>query len=389
MKKSLLISTILFLFIASSAGAIVSDGNQNDIVTSAYRKYKDVNNLTIKVPTVVEVPFSDQYLERLNFAVLDATSNNFEPYFLKQDVLKYESIIGVSSLPTISNIGPIMDGNLSTYADFALPENVQGIVSIILTSTDMVTSSALTTLLDNFVALPSHIEIIAMVNGQEKVVLAKKEMDQNTVNFPKTTSNKWTISYWYSQPLRISELKLVQENNLKNTLNSVRFLAQPGHSYRIYFDPDRYVSAPVGESANLSIAKDVMNLPNTSSQNNPDYVIADTDKDGVPDISDNCVSSPNPDQADINNNQRGDSCDDFDQDTIVNEQDNCPNNPNFDQRDTDGDGIGDVCDNQESRVTEKYPWIPWVGIGFAAAVLIGLFAITASSSSKEVENVNH
>ena len=49
---------------------------------------------------------------------------------------------------------------------------------------------------------------------------------------------------------------------------------------------------------------------------------------------------------------------------VVNSQDNCVNEPNRNQRDTDSDGIGDVCDQEESRITEKYPWIPWLGIGF-------------------------
>jgi len=104
------------------------------------------------------------------------------------------------------------------------------------------------------------------------------------------------------------------------------------------------------------------------------------DSDGVPDIRDNCVSVSNSDQQDINNNGRGDACDDFDQDGIINSKDNCPDNPNRDQRDTDSDGVGDVCDKEESRITERYPWIPWVGIGFAAVVLIVLLVLTARAT---------
>lgn len=44
--------------------------------------------------------------------------------------------------------------------------------------------------------------------------------------------------------------------------------------------------------------------------------------------------------------------------------------------------IGDVCDKEESRVTEKYPWLPMAGIGFAGLVLAVLFTITAQSMFK-------
>lgn len=384
MKKTSLLLPIICLSILFS----VPVSAQNNSVISAYRKYKDIDNLSIKVPTVVEVSLADQFIERFNFAVQDKNSNLFEPYYFNQKILKFDTPIGVNTNP-LSMAGLISDGNTSTYAEFSLPANAQGFTNIVLLSQEPVTSSAVTAILDNYVALPNYIEVTATVNGQEKVVLAKKEVSQNTVRFPKTTSNRWIISYWYSQPLRITEFKLVQEDNSKNTLNSIRFLAQPGHSYRIYFDPDKYVSASVGESANLSLAKEVVSLSNISAQNNPAYILADTDNDGVSDIADNCISSPNPDQADMDNNNRGDACDDFDLDGLINDQDNCPNNPNFDQRDTDGDGIGDICDNQESRITEKYPWIPWVGIGFAALVLIGLFTITARASAKNVENINN
>jgi hypothetical protein len=72
---------------------------------------------------------------------------------------------------------------------------------------------------------------------------------------------------------------------------------------------------------------------------------ADGDGDGIPDDTDNCPSTPNPDQADVNNNRVGDVCDDFDADGILNSDDNCPGVDNSDQADQDSDGVGDVCDN--------------------------------------------
>jgi hypothetical protein len=51
----------------------------------------------------------------------------------------------------------------------------------------------------------------------------------------------------------------------------------------------------------------------------------DTDSDGVPDTSDNCLSVSNPSQTDLDGDVIGDACDpDIDGDSILNEADTCP-----------------------------------------------------------------
>lgn len=372
----------LFLSLSFIVTANAQDLQQNSIfaVTSAYRFYKDIDNISINVPTVVETPFEIDFIERFDFAVLDKTTNSFEPHYVIQKILVNEIPVSVNSVPSTSDANRMIDKDTRTYANFLLPENAQGQVQITVSSLRSITSSALTILLDNNVALPTSVEIRAFVDGQNRIVVANRRMDGQTIRFPQTTSNRWQITFTYSQPLRISELRLNQDNVTKSNTRAIRFLAQPGHSYRIYFDPDRSVEAPVGESSNLASAQDVLVVQAALARSNPNYIMADTDSDGVPDARDNCVSVSNPDQQDINNNSRGDACDDFDQDGVINSEDNCPNNPNRDQRDTDSDGIGDVCDKQESRITEQYPWIPWLGIGFAAIVLIILLALTARTT---------
>ena len=65
----------------------------------------------------------------------------------------------------------------------------------------------------------------------------------------------------------------------------------------------------------------------------------DTDNDGVCDENDNCVTTPNNDQADSDNDGAGDACDtcpldadnDIDQDGVCGDVDNCPSLPNPDQ----------------------------------------------------------
>ncbi|MEK9130299.1 MAG: thrombospondin type 3 repeat-containing protein [Patescibacteria group bacterium] len=382
MKLKILFLSLIVFNIGLTVNAKELFSNSIFSIISAYHFYKDINNISISVPTVVEFPFINEFMERFEFVVLDKTTNTFESYFFKRETLINKIPISINVNPNTHTADLMNDNNIQTYADFPLFNNEQGNIQITLSSPDPITSSTLAVLLDDNVALPSSVEIRAFVNDQDRIVFANQKMGTQTIRFPQTTSNKWTITFTFVQPLRISELQLDQNNAMMLDTYAVRFLAQPAHSYRIYFDPDRTAIAPVGEAGNYVFAKDIFTIPTVPSQLNEDYVIADVDKDGVPDIYDNCVFIINSNQLDINNNKRGDICDDFDQDGLINFKDNCPDNPNQKQKDVDNDGLGDVCDKEESRITERHEWIPWVGIVFAAFVLIILFVLTAKSKNK-------
>ncbi|MBW2194768.1 MAG: thrombospondin type 3 repeat-containing protein [Deltaproteobacteria bacterium] len=73
------------------------------------------------------------------------------------------------------------------------------------------------------------------------------------------------------------------------------------------------------------------------------YADSDSDGDGIGDMSDNCPSTPNPDQLETDGDGLGDLCD------------NCPYQPNADQADADGDGIGDVCEGEQNLPVSPTP----------------------------------
>jgi len=72
---------------------------------------------------------------------------------------------------------------------------------------------------------------------------------------------------------------------------------------------------------------------------------ADTDGDGILDVSDNCPAIPNTDQNDSDMDSLGDICDnDDDNDGVLDGSDNCQFTSNPDQIDLDSDSLGDPCD---------------------------------------------
>lgn len=344
----------------------------------AFQKYKEISAPSIKVPTVVEVPLPNDFSNRFDFAVLDAETNAFQPYLFIESLRTARAPLSVS----VQGGDRMLDGDTRTFTEFALPQSGQGQTSLVLTSTKSMSLSGMTFFLDQFVALPSFIEIRANTDSGEKIVLARSQMHSNSVVFPKTVAKEWTVSFTYGQMLRITEIVLNDETAGMTGTRILRFLAQSKHGYRVYFDADRSVQMRVGEAGNLSSDEGVLRIADALTHTNPRFVLADTDGDSLPDMRDNCVSTANSDQIDIDENGRGDACDDFDKDGRVNSLDNCPNDPNSNQSDVDGDKVGDVCDKEESRVTEKYPWLPMAGIGFAGIVLAVLFTITAQSMFK-------
>lgn len=355
---------------------VFNSANANSGLFQRYKNSIAVPVQNLMVPTVLQADFSVSEIEQDSFAVYDQSSSRFLPY-LFIDGGSQSNVPSAMDMKTWSNISTLVDGNSQTRSEFTLYDpNSKNIAAVELIFPTAINSNALTIILDAYVTLPDFISIKADVNGKEVLMVNKIPVSSSVINFPETLSTRWIVEFEYSQPLRIAEIKF---NNLLNTQTkkSVRFLAEPSHVYMIYANPE--VATPnyaLGmEAPNLTNGDGVKNVGLLSLQINNSFVPADSDKDQVPDMYDNCVSIQNTDQTDVDSNGKGDVCDDFDRDGVIGQSDNCLNIPNYNQKDTDGDSVGDACDPDESRLTEKYPWIVWIALGFAVLVFLCLFFI--------------
>jgi len=368
MKKILLIVFALFVF-----GTTAKANTQTEAVISSFKQVIEIGDLSIKVPKVVEVNLNN-YPNGV-FGIYNLSDKKFEPYAVSEKNNNLLLPVSITASKALSDLNNLFDNNFSNYTQLELPQDGVGNFTATYDFSEKITSKSLSIVLSQYVALPNWISLSIVEQGQEKIVFSKIKPTGNIINFPETVGQRWIITMEYSQPLRINELQI---NNLKGLDRSfnLRFLAKPSLKYLIYSNPEVYLPQNLGEKPNLSSNEDVLYINYKKIIDNPGYVAADSDKDGIADVVDNCLSVSNLKQEDENGNGRGDVCDDYDRDGLINVIDNCVNDPNFNQADMDNDKIGDACDTDESRLTEKYPWLVWGAIIFAFLVFVGLFSLS-------------
>lgn len=386
MYRLCVLLVVMVLLSASAVPAVAVDrvegttgpaaSNESCEPLCAFSQAVTVSPAGLRVPSVVEYALPDTWQSGA-VAVVDMTSANIIPSLVQTTTETLATPITIYTADQ-QPLPSLTDNRLDTTYTFSVRPDMPGRAALTVRASGPVTVSAFRLNLAENVIAPRSVSVAVLSEqGEETVVLSPVPMSgDGVVRFPVTTARDFYITFTHTQPLRISEVSLYEKDPTIDRRSAVRFLARPGGSYRLYLDPDRSVSLPVGESPNLVSDKDVRQFALGTLTANPDYVPADRDRDGVLDVSDNCVSVANPDQLDIDSNGVGDACDDFDRDGIQNSADNCPDQTNRTQSDEDGDGIGDACDEEESRFTEQYSWIPWVGMGIVLVVLVGLLALT-------------
>jgi hypothetical protein len=350
-----------------------------------FREELLLKDIQVPVPTVVEVPLTHIMYERTNVAVYEVDTKTFKPHYVR--VTNIEKPVSVDVFIDDTRVSLLNDGYTHEGIDLPFQEGLNT-ATLSFYADQSIESSGIIFDFDTHVVIPRTIRIVASHEGEDTVVVAERSFDGDVIQFPHIVAQLWHVTLTYTQPIRLNEVRLIQDKVLSTQYRAVRFLAQPDYSYRIFHDADRATTIAVGEAGNLSADAGVVAYGVFVSTANPLYKQADSDSDGTPDIRDNCVLVSNTDQQDLDQNGIGDICDDFDRDGVRGYVDNCPNEPNANQKDTDADGVGDVCDATENRLTEKYPWIPWAGIGIAVLVLCVLFLLVATTPKRNEESIN-
>ncbi len=353
-------------------------------VFSLFRTVASIDNLNLTVPTVIEASINN--INEQSIAIREVETNNRQPlvFISKTSSTPYT----ITTKSNGYNTGVLHDENVSTFLEFpVLSSNTisNSEVSLLFHYVSQIETSQLQFTLDKNVSLPEYVEVFVYKNGQRITVLSKQKIGSNILQFPQYTTSELEVVFYYSQPLRISEIGFTEVQPSYSS-RYLRFLARPGYSYEIYKDADVMVPYQyLSEAGNLyEETINIKTLGNIIFNANPRYIPSDQDRDGISDAQDNCVTTANTDQSDINNNRRGDACEDFDLDGVINAVDNCPDKPNSLQQDKDSDGRGDHCDDEESRLVERWKFLPWIGIGVGFGVVILLFKLTLRHEEKNI-----
>ena len=410
MKKILF--SILLIFVSFTIALAKDDVNNLKATTAQKSNFKSVaivERNDFLVPTVVDIPLTFDKNAKKSVLVTKS-GDEIVPAIVLTDVKKADLNFTATDSFGSKDANNMTDGNLTTFTQFpfqekstqyeivnsdvsvqksvnggtkvmnsqekfvgesgsAEDESFQNEVTIDVRSNREFQADSLRFVFGKNVEMPVRIRLTALnTDGTEQVLIPEQFFAKSTLNFPKTKTDHYRITLKYVKPLRISEIVFFEQNAPQTVNNHVRFVAEPGYEYKIYYNTLSNVNL-----GNIELP-DLTNVSakrlTAKSKDNPLYKKADTDDDGILDASDNCPTIANEDQLDKDNNGIGDACEDFDHDGVINAKDNCPTVPNKLQKDEDFDGVGDKCDTQESRFMEKYPWIPYV-------VLLIVFAVVS------------
>jgi hypothetical protein len=366
---------------------------------SAFAKKVEISLPQISVPTVTDVDISSIPETEISSSIVLVESGQEIPHASLLQTQRSSLRTMLRAQDTVNGsamANRAVDGDLNTYTQYRYVEQldlegrvVPNTVTISITSQEIVHADALTITFGDRIAKPRSILIeadsldIATSEVVRQVILAERPFGADYVSFPHVQASTYHITLTYSDYLRIEEIVLhpYQSDGGQRIVRNLRFNAMPAQSYTLYYDAKSYIDVPTGELPRIATVQSAQKGSLGAVQNNPSFGTWDTDGDGIADGEDNCLLIVNADQLDKNVNGRGDVCEDFDRDGVVGAKDNCPNITNARQIDSDGDGLGDACDGLESRLMERFTWLPILAIAFVTLVVVFLIARVLRKSS--------
>jgi hypothetical protein len=348
---------------------------------TSFIDYAPLQIPSLTVPTVVQLSLPDS--AKGSVYIFDSTTNTFVGNRKKivQGINGEKAIAAEYSDDglTWNPMPSLIDGNSDTFLD------------VLHTDTDyyalqypQVTSiSGLELEFAKYSAPPINfsIEYLDQSTGKRIPVRVNSSFPSNSISFPTIQTTELYFSLENQQPIRLVDIHTKLANAPISTEQFIQFLAKPEGNYFVYANADKPVQFSQTEAIQFESPDPISIL--AKFERNPLFQPADQDADGVIDSNDNCPATANSDQKDIDRSSVGDVCEDFDSDTVVNSRDNCPSDSNRAQTDTDGDAIGDTCDSFDNRITERYGWLPWLGIGLAGVVLLFVLVRTIRSKSTD------
>ena len=229
---------------------------------------------------------------------------------------------------------------------------------------------------------PQTVMVVAEPQSSQERIIANTTAYQKILRFPSQVVTELEVTLIHSQPLRMTRLSPLNTSAAEEGSEQIRFLAQPTGVYTLYTQRAPLAPSPMPLEAGDLFGRPVgAELRAAAAQQNENFAPLDRGSDSISDSEDNCPTTSNVDQTDLDMNGVGDACQDFDFDGVLNVNDNCPERANRSQTDTDADGVGDECDGAESRLTEQKPWLPWAALGFTGVIIAGLFATALKSTT--------
>ncbi len=365
--------TIVNVAIVTLLGFVSSVYATDDMsYLSSYKTSSFLEEKQVTIPTIMELGAVSS-----PFIIIDSDNQKVPVHGSTKEVnLLPETVLACKESSYCSQEVLLLDRDQTTWFDFQLEHDGLNKGSIRIVYSNPITTNKVIfeTTKDSYT--PDSFSLYA----DGVLVLSNSKID--TV-FPQMTAKEFLIRFNYDKPIRFTEVGVGYDIT---TASAVRFVYLPGKKYTIYTNGAPGAAISPRSAANLFDTKQPFEMIKIGQDlNNPLYKEGDADMDMVPDGSDNCKYVKNTDQKDSNNNKVGDSCDDYDYDGVVTFTDNCKEQYNPDQRDTDSDGLGDVCDSEESRITEKYTWLPWLSIAivFLAVGFMGYNIYSSINKNKQ------